>query len=141
MAVGQFYQSNAGRRYLVRFLPTMLLYVVLLFGAQYLMTAWRPTGLRLAVIAALPALPLVGVIAIMGLYIAEERDEYLRARMVRGVLIATGFMLAVTTIWGFLEEGGVVSHLPLYWAFIIWCVGLGFAQAWYSWSDILRRGE
>jgi len=140
MPAGQFNQSAAGRRYLIRFLPTMLLYVVLLFAANAAVASWHPTGIRLVLIAVLPALPLVGIVAIMGLYIAEEQDEYMRFRMVRAVLVATGFMLAVTTVWGFLEEAGVATHLPLYWAFIIWCIGLGFAQAWCSWSDILRRG-
>ncbi|MGN6278708.1 MAG: hypothetical protein ACTHM8_08285 [Sphingomonas sp.] len=139
MPAGQFNQSNAGRRYTYRFLPTMVLYVVLLFTAQHLIATWRPTGVLLALLAILPALPLAAVVLIMGLYIAEEQDEYLRYRMIRGMLGATGFMLVVTTVWGFLEEGGVVHHLPLYWAFIIWCVGLGFAQAFCSWSDMLRR--
>jgi hypothetical protein len=139
MPAGQYNQSAAGRRYLYRFLPTMTLYVVLLFAAQAMIASWHPTGVLLALIAVLPALPLAGVVIIMGLYIAEERDEYLRFQMVRGVLGATGFMLVTTTVWGFLEEGGVVRHLPLYWAFIIWCVGLGFAQGYCSWRDILRR--
>ncbi|TPG40445.1 hypothetical protein EAH79_11020 [Sphingomonas koreensis] len=141
MPAGQFNQSLAGRRYIYRFLPTMTLYVVLLLAAQHLIRAWHPEGAVLALLAVLPALPLAAVVVIMGLYIAEESDEYLRHQMVRAVMIATGFMLVVTTIWGFLEEGGVLRHLPLYWAFIIWCMGLGFAQAWNSWRDILRRGQ
>jgi hypothetical protein len=34
-------------------------------------------------------------------------------------------MLAVTCVWGFLETFELVPHVPMYWAFITWCAGLG----------------
>jgi hypothetical protein len=76
-------------------------------------------------LAVLPALPLIGVVWAFGRLIVEQTDEYQRSLTVRQVLVATGFMLAVTSVWGFLETFGQVPHLPMYWAFIIWCAGLG----------------
>ena len=54
-------------------------------------------------IAVLPALPLLYVFWIIGRYLAEQHDEYLRLLQVRKALVATGFTLAVATVSGFLE--------------------------------------
>ncbi len=70
-------------------------------------------------------MPLVGIFIAMGRYLIEESDEYLRAVETRKSLIATGFMLIVTTCWGFLQSFGQVPHVDLYWAAIVWFAGLG----------------
>ncbi len=120
--------TTAGRRYLRRFYPTMAAYVAALFFATWAIKTWRPDGLLLVVLSVLPALPIVAVLGVIGLYVVEEKDEYLRSRVVSAMMIGTGFMLAVASVWGFLEEGGVVPHVPAYWAFILWCAGWGVAQ-------------
>lgn len=117
--------SPAQRAYLRRFLPLMLLYVALLFAAVWLQKNWAPGGILAILLAVLPALPLIGVVWAMGRLVVDEKDEYQRSLTVRQLLIATGFMLAATSVWGFLEASGQVPHLPMYWAFIIWCGGLG----------------
>ena len=131
--------NPAGRRYLRRFIPSMISYVLLLFAALWAIERYEPTGPLLAALSLLPALPLMVVIWAIGMFIVEQPDEYLRMRQVRQVLIATAFMLVACTAWGFLEIGGAVPHLPLYWAFILWCFGLFFepVAAWIS--D--RRGQ
>lgn len=116
--------STAQSAYMRRFVPMMTIYVLLLFGAVWLGKAYHPTGLAAVALAILPALPLIGVVWAMGRLIIEESDEYLRSLTIRQILIATGFMLSVTSIWGFLESADQVPHLPLYWAFILWCFGL-----------------
>ena len=117
--------SPAHRAYVRRFIPMMIGYVVLLFAAVWLGKHYQPAGVGAVLLAVLPALPLVGVIWAMGRLIVEEQDEYLRDQTIRQFLIATGFMLAVTSMWGFLESSGHVPHLPMYWSFILWCGGLG----------------
>jgi hypothetical protein len=117
--------SPANRAYLRRFFPLMILYAVLLFGAIWLNKALTPSGPLAVVLAILPALPLIGVVWAIGRLIVEETDEYQRSLTVRQVVVATGFMLAATSVWGFLETFGQVPHLPMYWAFILWCAGLG----------------
>ncbi|MDQ3140317.1 MAG: hypothetical protein M3Q15_06290 [Pseudomonadota bacterium] len=117
--------SPAQRAYIRRFIPLMLGYVLLLFAAVWLNRTMEPTGILAVALAVLPALPLIGVIWAMGRLVVEEKDEYQRSLTVRQFMIATGFMLAVTSIWGFLEGSGQVPDLPMYWAFIIWCAGLG----------------
>ena len=120
--------TAAGRRYLKRFWPTMLGYVAALFFATWAIKTWQPSGAPLVALAILPALPFIGGLAGIGLYLVEETDEYLRARIVQAMLIGLGLMLAVATAWGFMEEAGVVPHAPAYFAFILWCAGWGAAQ-------------
>lgn len=120
--------TPAGRRYLKRFVPTMTAYVLALFASNRIAEAVQPEGLPLVALSFLPALPIIGVIFVIGLYLAEEKDEYLRQRIVLSMLVGLGLMLSVTTAWGFLEESGVVPHVPAYFAFILWCAGWGAAQ-------------
>ena len=121
-------RSAAARAYVRRFIPLMIAYVVLLFGAVRLHEA-MPSGPLAFLLAILPALPLVGVIWAIGRLLVEETDEYLRSLHVRQFLIATGFMLVIACVWGFLESFDQVPHMPMYWVFVIWCVGLGVGTA------------
>ncbi len=118
-------KSAAQRAYLRRFLPLMLAYALIFVGAVWLNKLMAPTGALAVALAILPAVPLVGVVWAMGRLLVEEKDEYQRSLTVRQFLVATGFMLVIACIWGFLEDFGQVPHLPMYWAFIIWCAGLG----------------
>lgn len=122
------YQSPATRRYLRRFFPTMIAYVAALFGANWAIDAWQPTGVALVALSILPALPIVAVIGVIGLYVIEEPDEYLRQRIVTAMMVGLAVMLSLATAWGFLEESEVVPHVPAYWAFVIWCAAWGLAQ-------------
>ena len=116
--------SVAQKAYTRRFIPLMLGYVVFLFAAVWLGKHYHPTGIAGIVLAILPSLPLLGVVWAMGRLIVDETDEYQRSLSVRQMMIATGFMLSITSIWGFLESADQVPHLPLYWAFILWSAGL-----------------
>lgn len=117
--------SAANRAYMRRFIPLMLLYIAVLFAVVWLKDRIAPTGPLATLLAILPALPLIGVVWALGRLLVEETDEYLRSLIVRQFMIATGFMLTVTTVWGFLDAFDQVPHVPMYWGFIVWCVGLG----------------
>lgn len=122
--------TPAGRRYLRRFFPSMIAYVVALFACIWAIKMWQPTGPALVVLSVLPALPVLAVIAVMGLYLIEETDEYLRQRIAASMLFGTGVLLAATTVYAFLVNGGAVApsaELPM-WAFPLWCASWGAAQ-------------
>ena len=122
--------TPAGRRYLRRFFPTMFAYVAVLFACVWAIKAWHPTGLELVVLSVLPAVPIIGAIIVMGLYLIEETDEFLRQRIASCMLFGTGVLLAASTVYGFLVNGGAISpstELPL-WAFPLWCAAWGLAQ-------------
>ena len=122
--------TAAGMAYNRRMLPLAAAYVVVMLGVIVLHDRLQVQGPALYAIAVLPALPLIGVIWALGRFLIEETDEYQRALMVRKMLVATGFLLVVTAVWGFLEQFALVPHLPAYWCFILWCIGLGAGTVW-----------
>ncbi len=81
-------------------------------------------------IAVLPGLAIVGVIWAMGRLLIELSDEYLRLIEVKKSLIATGFALAVSSVWGLLEFYTDVPRVPIFFVFPIWCFGLALGSLW-----------
>ena len=127
--------NAAQRRYNKRVLGLSLLYALALIGSIMIFKRAHPSGPLAYILAILPALPIVGIVAAMGRYLVEEGDEYLRAMEVRKSLIATGFMLTVTTCWGFLQSFDLLPHADFYWAAVIWFGGLGVGSC----AQALRR--
>lgn len=121
--------SFVARRYVQRMFVSMSAYVFLLIGSNLARKSLHPSHLALVGLALLPALPIIAVIWSMGLYIAEQPDEYVRAQLVRATLIGTALMLSVMTVWSFLEDARLVHAKPVHLAFPLWCTGLLLAQA------------
>lgn len=120
--------SPAGRRYLMRFTPAMIAYVIVILGVASWVRYAPPTGAVLYAAAAAPAVPLLGVIWAMGRYLVEETDEYLKARQVEAIVWATGVTLAAYTVWGFLETYARAPHAPGYGVFIVFFATMGLVQ-------------
>jgi hypothetical protein len=118
-------RSSAKIRYNKRVIGLSLIYAGLLIGAVYLFKHHEISGPLTWIVAILPALPLVGIFAAIGAYIVEEQDEYLRSLLIRQTLYASAFTLSIATVWGFLENFGLVGHVPAYDAAILWFLGLG----------------
>jgi hypothetical protein len=122
------YRSRAGRRYVYRLAPTMFLYVVFLFIAQWTFHHHPPTGLLVYVLAILPALPLIGSLALIGVYITEESDEFERSIIVQSMLWGLGGALSVGTIWGFLEDYAKAPHVSMFHVYLFFWIFMGAAQ-------------
>ena len=118
-------KNPAIRRYTISVALLMSAYVLALIGVNIFFENSAPTGLSAYAAAVLPALPIVGVFFVIGRLLVELKDEYVRMLMVRQTLIATAFMLSVATIWGFIQDFGLLPHVPAYWAAVIWFGGLG----------------
>jgi hypothetical protein len=116
--------NPAAKRYIRHFIPLMIAYAVAVIGVSWWFRMGGPQGWLRYPVALLPALPIVGVIYVMGRFIVEQKDEYLRLMMVRQTLFAMGFTLVVCTVWGFLEVYGLVPHVPAYLVFVLFCLGL-----------------
>jgi hypothetical protein len=116
-------KNAAARRYLRRLLVTLLVYAVFLALSVSVFVHYRPTGPLAWFLAVLPALPNIGLLAIFGLYLAEEKDDFQRFIGVQSMLWGIGGTLTVTTIWGFLENFVHIRHLdlvlvlPIFWLF------------------------
>ncbi len=121
--------NRAILRYNVRVVVLSLFYAAFLLGAVYGFKHHLIGGAIAWVVGILPALPIIGIFAAIGLYLVEESDEYLRMMMVRQSLWASGFSLSIATVWGFLESFDLVGHVPVYWVSVLWFGGLGLGAA------------
>ncbi|WP_294236557.1 hypothetical protein [uncultured Sphingomonas sp.] len=117
--------SSAARRYQRRVIILAVVYTALLFSAVYLLNRHLVTGVVAYIVGILPALPVVGFFGAIGMYLTEERDEYLRMLLVRQSLVATGLAMTGATLWGFLEGFDLLPHLVGYAWPILWFGGLG----------------
>ncbi|AKH42771.1 hypothetical protein FHS61_000545 [Altererythrobacter atlanticus] len=113
------------RRYMRRLSISMAAYMVTLIGGAYLVNNELVSGPLLWLLALLPGLSLVGAFYAVGMFIIEQKDEFLRMLLVRQSLFATAFALSVASIWGFLQEFGLVPDVALYYVAILWFFGLG----------------
>ncbi len=125
--------NPAKRRYLIRFLSTTGVYVIISLALVHYLAQVRPTGPIVYFLALLPAIPIIGSIVVIGLYIAEEKDEFQRAVFERSLLWGMGGTLATTSTWGFLETFAHV-HLtsppvsPLFWVFTLFIICTAIAR-------------
>lgn len=120
--------NAAQRRYTWRFGTAMGIYSVVIVVCKLAARAWHPEGALLFALALMPALPLLAAIAAYGLYLLEEKDEFLRSTNATAALGGLGMMLAFCTVWGFLTDGGVVPAFPLWGTFPLWAFGMGISQ-------------
>jgi len=118
-------RTPAWNRYNHRVILLSLLYAAFLLPAVYgFKHNLVPSQLKYMV-AILPALPIIGIFGVIGRYLVEEQDEYVRMLMVRQILWASAFTLSIATTWGFLDNFGLVGHADGYWIVILWFFGLG----------------
>ncbi len=127
--------NPAYRAYLRRFIPIMLLYVVAIVVASATIPDGADASASTVAISLLPGLAIIGVIWAMGRLLIELSDEYLRMIEVRKALIATGFALAVTSVWGLLELYTDVPRVPIFFVFPLWCAGLALGSVWTKVAD------
>lgn len=118
-------RTPAWKRYNWRVIWLSLLYAAFLLAAVYSFKHHLLSGVVAYVVAALPAVPIIGIFFAMGRYLIEEQDEYVRMLMVRQSLWAAAFALSFATMWGFLESFDVVDHIDSYYIAVIWFGGLG----------------
>ncbi|PIB91465.1 hypothetical protein [Caulobacter sp. FWC2] len=116
------------KRYRRRLAVAMLAYTVILVGSLSLLRGDHLTGPLLWIVAAAPAIPILGVLVVMGLYLKEEPDEFERRIHVEAMLWGLGAVLGVSTVWGFLSNAGVIPSPPLFLVFPLFCLAWGFSQ-------------
>ncbi len=120
--------NAAAKRYQYRFITAMAFYTFFLCAAVWIFPRYHPTGVLAYLLAILPALPIIGGIVVVGLYLAEEKDEFQRAILVQSMIWGIGVTLSLTTAWGFLEVFKLVPHIELYLIFPAFCAISGFAS-------------
>ncbi|MGD0941359.1 MAG: hypothetical protein ABR905_16790 [Terracidiphilus sp.] len=113
--------NPAQQRLLYRFAAVTLLYAALLVPTVVIFVRYRPAGLMAYGLAVLPALPILGMLLIVAMYLVEEKDEFIRSLQIQSLLGGMGGTLALVSVWGFLENFTNVRHLDLFWVYpIFW---------------------
>ncbi len=94
-----------------RFGDRFLFIVVPLFVLDGILGFWgfhyyhlHPAGALAVLCAALQSSPIIAFIVVIGLYLAEEKDEFQRSILVQSMLWAIGATLAVATFCGSMEK-------------------------------------
>lgn len=116
------------RRYMLRFGISMSAYVVLLIGAMMLHRQGLTAGPLGYLIALAPAAAILGAIASMGFYLAEETDEFHREVLIQSLLWGIAVTLGAASVWGFLETFGKAPHAPAWSVVPIFAVAMGLSQ-------------
>lgn len=117
--------NPAHRRYVLRVAACMVAYLITLALAIRLVRDGTLAGPFAWAIALLPGLSVAGLFWAVGRLLIEETDEFVRMLLVRQVLVATAITLSVATVYGFLENFGLVGHVDAFYVAILWFVGLG----------------
>lgn len=116
--------TPAQQRYNRRVLVLSVIYALVLFASIHLIGHHLVGGALAYAVGVVPALAVSGFFLLLGRYLVEETDEYMRMLQTRQVLIATGVALTASTLWGFLEGFALLPHLVA-WAWpVVWFAGL-----------------
>ncbi len=121
-------KSVATRRYIRRFAVAMIAYIALILIVSTCFHRLHPMGPFAYLLAVLPALAIIGMIVTVGLYLAEEKDEFQRNLFVQSMLWGLGGVLAVTSVWGMLESFTPIPHFEPTWTFSLFWIFVGISS-------------
>ncbi len=120
--------TPAARTYRRRMMIASAVYVgaiVLVVGVN----GWRPaTGPVAYFLALLPAVGVSGMFLAMGLYLREETDEFQRSVQIESSLWATGLVMILCAVWGFLEMFRLAPHVQSWVVVPVWALIHGLAN-------------
>ena len=124
--------NPAVKRYMARFVVAMLAYALFLVLSVLVFVHYRPTGVIAWTLAVLPAVGIIWQMVIFGLYLGEEKDEFMRNLQIQAMLWGIGSTLTVTTVWGFLEGFVHIHHMDPILVYPIFCIlsGLSAGLIW-----------
>jgi hypothetical protein len=120
--------SPAMRTYNRRMIVASLTYIAALLVGAAMARYFAPPPAARVLLALVVSVPVLLMIRAMALLLREERDEYLRMRIVEQSLIATGFLLVAATLYGFLNVFDLAPKLDAYLVVPVWAVGLGLGR-------------
>ena len=119
---------KADKRYVQRMAAVAVLEIAATFAVAKFVRAHHPAGPELWLMAAIPTIPMVGMLAVIGLYLKDQKDEFRRMQITRSILWAAGVSLAATAFSGFMKNFGGGNILPPFTTFTIFFVVMGLVQ-------------
>jgi hypothetical protein len=122
-------RSPAERNYLRRIAITTAAYLVLTYICTWTVHHLHPSRLAIYLLALIPTLAVVKMLHVVALYLQEQKDEYLRAQLVRAILVGITFTLVASSFSDFLASYDHGRGLPPFTLFTICWVVTGIAQS------------
>jgi hypothetical protein len=133
--------TKAARRYSQRMGAIGVLYIAIVWEITKYVQERHPTGPKLFLLAATPALDVVAMIAVVGVYLREEVDEYKRYQLVIAILCAIGVTLAYEAFVDFLRSYGAIGAPPPFTEFMIFWFTLAIAQLVQKFLNRVKADE
>jgi hypothetical protein len=96
--------SQFQRRYVQLFSSSIIFTAFLTLMARTWFKDYHPTGPVAWLLAVVPALPFIGTAIIASRYIANEKDEFIRAQVLLALLQGSLITLVFTVVYSFLQN-------------------------------------
>jgi hypothetical protein len=106
----------------------MSAYVLLVFGTTWAVRHAHVKGWLLYVCAVVPSLAIFRLLQVVGLYLKEESDEFVRQQMVNSILWGTAAVLGLSAVSDFLRGYTGKGDLPGFTIFIVFWMVFALAQ-------------
>jgi hypothetical protein len=133
-------ETLARKRFQKRTILTMAVYLALVVCATLLVRHGLVHGWAVYVWSVLPALPVIAVIGLMGQYLQEETDEYLRLMTMRSLLVATAALLGMLVVSDFLRSYTESGDIPPFVSFMVFCLAFAMARGVQKLRDRAPEG-
>ena len=134
-------KSQAERNYLRRMATTVVAYLILTYICTWTVHHLHPSRPVIYLLAIVPTLAVVKMLHNVALYLQEQKDEYLRAQLVRAILVGITFTLVASSFSDFLASYDHGRGLPPFTLFTICWVVTGIAQSVQSHRNRVQDEE
>lgn len=131
-------RTKAARRYVQRMGAVALIYLATVWVITSYVHQHHPTGAKLFVLAAVPAFDVVVMIAVVGVYLRDEADEFKRHQLIVSILWAIGFTLALMAFVDFLRSYNSITAPPPFMEFTVFWITMALVQAILSFRNRVR---
>ena len=121
--------SKAAKQYTQRLVVVMLFYILMVWLVTPLVRTHHWVATKLYFAAALPTLPILFMLLVVGLYLRDERDEFKRHQTVVSMLWAIAITLGFTAFTDFLRSYGAITAIPPFTEFVTFWLSMGIVNA------------
>jgi hypothetical protein len=117
------------KRFALLFTISVITYVLSLGIVFYSLRIHNPSQSTVIALATIPAVAVMAMIIVLGLFINGLEDDFQRFVLQQAVIGATGCVLAVTSVFGSLEMFTHLPHLPMFLIFPMFWFFFGLCAA------------
>lgn len=132
---------KASKRYMQRLAAVMFFYMLTVWRVTAMVRTHHFSGRGLYFAAALPTVPVIAMLVVVGLYLREERDEFSRQQTVISMLWAIAITLGFAAFTDFLRSYGAIGTVPPFTEFTIFWISMGIVSAMQTIRNRVRSDE